>query len=203
MKVAVIGAGSVGFTRKLIRDLLKVPELQATEFALHDINPDNLAMIAQIMERWAQGLTARHCVRQAPRREFEQTRNEFLPALRKAVRISQDALRADVMPRVGFGAPVLGRFPQAQDRLIGGKGPRQLRVQRCRQTALDHDMRIGLVTNVRPRNTAQNAVLRHSAFPDGSGGVQHAAPKSQESPLHRCTQETSLAAGTVSGMPTQ
>jgi len=31
------------------RDLLKVPELQATEFALHDINPENLAMIAQIM----------------------------------------------------------------------------------------------------------------------------------------------------------
>jgi alpha-galactosidase len=51
MKVAVIGAGSVGFTRKLIRDLLKVPELQATEFALHDINPENLTMIAQIVER--------------------------------------------------------------------------------------------------------------------------------------------------------
>jgi alpha-galactosidase len=51
MKVAVIGAGSVGFTRKLVRDLLKVPELQATEFALHDINPHNLAMVAQILER--------------------------------------------------------------------------------------------------------------------------------------------------------
>ncbi len=61
MKVAVIGAGSVGFTRKLIRDLLKVPELQATEFALHDTNPENLAMIAQIIERdvAANGLPAR------------------------------------------------------------------------------------------------------------------------------------------------
>jgi alpha-galactosidase len=61
MKVAIIGAGSVGFTRKLIRDLLKVPELQATEFALHDINPENLAMIARIMERdvAANGLPAR------------------------------------------------------------------------------------------------------------------------------------------------
>src|SRR5215813_9631433 len=51
MKVAVIGAGSVGFTRKLVRDLLKVPELQDTEFALHDINPDNLDMVAQILRR--------------------------------------------------------------------------------------------------------------------------------------------------------
>ena len=51
MKVAVIGAGSVGFTRKLVRDMLKVPELQDTVFALHDINPDNLDMVAQILRR--------------------------------------------------------------------------------------------------------------------------------------------------------
>jgi alpha-galactosidase len=51
MKVTVIGAGSVGFTRKLVRDLLKVPELHDTQFALHDINPENLAMVAQILER--------------------------------------------------------------------------------------------------------------------------------------------------------
>jgi len=51
MKVAVIGAGSVGFTRKLVRDMLKVPELQDTEFALHDINADNLDMVAQILRR--------------------------------------------------------------------------------------------------------------------------------------------------------
>ena len=51
MKVAVIGAGSVGFTRKLVRDLLKVPELQDTEFALHDINAENLGMVTQILER--------------------------------------------------------------------------------------------------------------------------------------------------------
>ncbi len=61
MKVAVIGAGSVGFTRKLVRDLLKVPELQDTEFALHDINSENLSMITQILERdiAANGLPAR------------------------------------------------------------------------------------------------------------------------------------------------
>ena len=37
-KVAVIGAGSVEFTKKLCRDILSVPELQDIEIALTDIN---------------------------------------------------------------------------------------------------------------------------------------------------------------------
>ena len=36
VKVAVIGAGSIGFTRRLMGDILMVPELQDTEFAFHD-----------------------------------------------------------------------------------------------------------------------------------------------------------------------
>ena len=51
MKIAIIGAGSVGFTRKLVRDILAVPEFRDTEFALHDINPENLSMVAQILQR--------------------------------------------------------------------------------------------------------------------------------------------------------
>ncbi len=51
MKVAIIGAGSVGFTRKLVRDMLKVPELQASEFSLHDINAANLEMVAQLLDK--------------------------------------------------------------------------------------------------------------------------------------------------------
>ena len=51
MKIAVIGAGSVGFTRKLVRDILSVPEFRDCEFALHDINADNLSMVAQILQR--------------------------------------------------------------------------------------------------------------------------------------------------------
>ena len=49
-KVAVIGAGSIGFTKTLISDLLKVPEFTAVEFALTDINPHNLDMVRQIIE---------------------------------------------------------------------------------------------------------------------------------------------------------
>ncbi len=50
-KVTIIGAGSVGFTKKLVSDLLKVPEFEDIEIALTDINDHNLQMIAQIIRR--------------------------------------------------------------------------------------------------------------------------------------------------------
>ncbi|NLE28350.1 MAG: alpha-glucosidase/alpha-galactosidase [Phycisphaerae bacterium] len=51
IKVAFIGAGSVGFTRCLFRDILSVPELQDTHFAFTDINKRNLDMITQLCEK--------------------------------------------------------------------------------------------------------------------------------------------------------
>jgi alpha-galactosidase len=48
IKIAFIGAGSVGFTRRLTLDVLTVPELQDTHFAFHDIHPRNLDMVAQL-----------------------------------------------------------------------------------------------------------------------------------------------------------
>lgn len=50
-RLCIIGAGSVGFTRKLVSDLLKVPEFEDIEVALTDISPHNLDMIAQIIRR--------------------------------------------------------------------------------------------------------------------------------------------------------
>jgi len=44
VKVTIIGAGSIGFTRRLMADILTVPELQDTHFALTDINKRNLEM---------------------------------------------------------------------------------------------------------------------------------------------------------------
>jgi alpha-galactosidase len=60
-RIAIIGAGSVGFTKKLVQDLLHVPEFAGVEFALTDINAHNLDMIAQIVRRVveANGLPAR------------------------------------------------------------------------------------------------------------------------------------------------
>ena len=51
IKVAFIGAGSVGFTRTLFRDLLAVPEFAETRFAFHDINARNLEMVAQLCQK--------------------------------------------------------------------------------------------------------------------------------------------------------
>ena len=60
-KIAIIGAGCVGFTKKLVSDILKVPEFAGVEFALTDINAHNLDMIAQIIRRIVEvnGLPAR------------------------------------------------------------------------------------------------------------------------------------------------
>jgi alpha-galactosidase len=51
IKVAIIGAGSVGFSRKLIQDILSVPELADTELALMDINPKYLDLVACLVQR--------------------------------------------------------------------------------------------------------------------------------------------------------
>lgn len=50
-KVAVIGAGSVGFTREIIKDLLSVPEFKDVELAFTDINERNLDMAMQLVQR--------------------------------------------------------------------------------------------------------------------------------------------------------
>lgn len=51
LKIAMIGAGSVGFTRRLMYDLLTVPEFADTHFALMDISEQNLEMVRQLCER--------------------------------------------------------------------------------------------------------------------------------------------------------
>ncbi len=50
-KIAFIGAGSIGFTRRLLSDLLTVPEFHDLEIAFTDINPDNLRMVTQLCQR--------------------------------------------------------------------------------------------------------------------------------------------------------
>ena len=51
MKISFIGAGSVGFTQLLVRDILKVKKLQNIEISLHDISKKNLFMIAELIKR--------------------------------------------------------------------------------------------------------------------------------------------------------
>ena len=51
MKIAFIGAGSIGFTRTLLRDILTVPEFRDIEVAFTDINQSNLDMVTQLCQR--------------------------------------------------------------------------------------------------------------------------------------------------------
>jgi len=51
IKIAFIGAGSVGFTRRLFRDVLTVPELRDTTFAFIDISKRNLEMVTRLCEK--------------------------------------------------------------------------------------------------------------------------------------------------------
>ncbi len=51
LRIAMIGAGSIGFTRRLLADLLTVPEFADTTFALTDISERNLEMVAQLCRR--------------------------------------------------------------------------------------------------------------------------------------------------------
>ncbi len=51
LRIAIIGAGSLGFTRTLAHDILLVPELRDSTFALTDIEPRNLEMIARLLRR--------------------------------------------------------------------------------------------------------------------------------------------------------
>ncbi|QGH35814.1 alpha-galactosidase [Gracilibacillus salitolerans] len=50
-KIAFIGAGSIGFTRGLLRDILSVPEFRGIEVAFTDINEKNLDMVTQLCQR--------------------------------------------------------------------------------------------------------------------------------------------------------
>lgn len=50
-KIAFIGAGSIGFTRGLLRDLLAVKEFQNISVAFTDIHQGNLDMVTQLCQR--------------------------------------------------------------------------------------------------------------------------------------------------------
>ncbi len=51
IKIAMIGAGSIGFTRRLMRDILAVPELHDTRFAFTDLSRPNLDMVTKLCQR--------------------------------------------------------------------------------------------------------------------------------------------------------
>ena len=50
-KIALIGAGSVGFTRRLFTDILSFEALRETEFAFMDIDKERLDVSKQLADK--------------------------------------------------------------------------------------------------------------------------------------------------------
>jgi alpha-galactosidase len=61
-KIALIGAGSVVFTKNLLVDILSFPELAGSHIALMDIDADRLATAERVAHRVAEALGARPVV---------------------------------------------------------------------------------------------------------------------------------------------
>jgi alpha-galactosidase len=69
-KVAIIGAGSVEFTRNILTDLCSATELEGTlEFALHDMDPERLAYAERAGRQVVERLHAGHTVTSHPERK--------------------------------------------------------------------------------------------------------------------------------------
>jgi len=51
MKISFIGAGSIGFTQTLVRDILKVPEFHDVVFSFHDISEKNLDLVSKLVQK--------------------------------------------------------------------------------------------------------------------------------------------------------
>lgn len=73
MRIVLVGAGSVEFTRTLLGDILSYPEMADAEIVLHDINPDRLATAERMAAYVANALGAK------PRLEAHLDRRAALP----------------------------------------------------------------------------------------------------------------------------
>lgn len=51
IKVTMIGAGSLGFTRRLMHDILSIPELADTRFSFTDVSQENLEKVTSLCQR--------------------------------------------------------------------------------------------------------------------------------------------------------
>jgi alpha-galactosidase len=59
LKITLIGAGSIVFTRNLLGDILSYPALADCEIALHDIDEHRLRLAEKVAHRMAEGLGAK------------------------------------------------------------------------------------------------------------------------------------------------
>ncbi|MGZ8624253.1 MAG: alpha-galactosidase [Actinomycetota bacterium] len=118
-KIAIVGAGSVEFTRNIVADLSSWPELRgAFEIALHDIDPERLAYAEGAARALVERTGAGHAVTSHPDRRsaFEGTNymiNEIQVGGYRATRTDFDiptryGLRQTIADTIGIGGILRG-----------------------------------------------------------------------------------------------
>ena len=174
MKVAVIGAGSVGFTRKLVRDILLVPEFADTEFALHDINPANLDMVAQILRRDIEGngLLARITTAVERRRALEGARYVIC-----CVRIGGlEAFRSDIEIPLKYGVDQCVGDTICAGGILYGQRSIPAILEFCRDIRAEAESGAWFLNYANPMAMNTWAAIEHGGIANTIGlchGVQH------------------------------
>jgi alpha-galactosidase len=101
VRIAFLGAGSVVFTRDLLADVLRLPELAGSHVALHDIDPERLATAEATAHRVAAQVGA------APEVSVHADRRKCLDGADFVINIVQvggiDATRTDFAVPARFG----------------------------------------------------------------------------------------------------
>lgn len=101
IRVAIIGAGGVQFTRKTVRDILAIPECADATFAFTDIHRPNLGRVARLCRRdiAAAGLPAR--IEECPERRAALAGADYVFSV---VRVGGlEAFRADIEIPLTYG----------------------------------------------------------------------------------------------------
>ena len=91
MRIVLVGAGSVEFTRNLLGDILSYPELRTAEIVLHDIDPDRLRTAERMAAwtsrpRWARRHGSRRTSTGARRSDRRRRRDQHDPGRRRDAR---------------------------------------------------------------------------------------------------------------------
>ena len=99
--IVFIGAGSIGFTRKLVKDILTVPELRDSRIIFTDIDAHNMEMTAQLCQRDidSQGINVRIITEPDRRKALDQARYVFC-----LIRVGGlEAFSTDIEIRLQYG----------------------------------------------------------------------------------------------------
>ncbi|MCE9614513.1 MAG: alpha-glucosidase/alpha-galactosidase [Lentisphaerae bacterium] len=103
MKIAIVGAGSIGFTRGIVRDLMCVPELRDhIQFSFTDINARNLDMVYRLCKRDLESNGAKSTVSATTNRRKALTDADYVFCVVRVGGLDAFALDVDIPLKYGI-----------------------------------------------------------------------------------------------------